>query len=99
MSWFQVETEALVGAATGVKSSIADLGAARQAVSATAGAAAGTPAAGAYETLLSDANRQLESLQNTVTELSQALNQASSNYTSSDQASAGGFGGGPMRAR
>jgi uncharacterized protein YukE len=99
MSWFQVETEALVSAATGVKSSIADLGAARQAVSATAGAAAGTPAAGAYETLLGDANRQLESLQNAVSELSQALGQASSNYTSSDQASAGGFGGGPMRAR
>jgi uncharacterized protein YukE len=99
MSWFQVETEALVSAATGVKSSIADLGAARQAVSATAGAATGTPAASAYEALLGDANRQLESLQNAVSELSQALNQASSNYTSSDQSSANGFGGGPMRAR
>jgi uncharacterized protein YukE len=100
MSWFQVETEALVGAATGVKSSIAELDAARQAVAGTAGAAASTPAAGAYETLLGDANRQLESLQNAVSELSQALNQAASNYTTSDQASAGGFGGGgPMRAR
>jgi uncharacterized protein YukE len=99
MSWFQVETEALVGAATGVKSSIADLGAARQAVAGTAGAAAGTPAAAAYETLLADANKQLESLQSAVTELSQALNQSASNYTASDQASAGGFGGGPMRAR
>jgi hypothetical protein len=98
MSWFQVETEALVSAATGVKSSIADLGAARQAVAGTAGAATGTPAAGAYETLLGDAHRQLESLQNAATELSQALNQASSNYTSTDQASASGFGG-PMRAR
>ena len=75
MSTFQVETEALVGAATGVKSSIADLDAARQAVAATAGAAAGTPAASAYETLLGDANQQLESLQSAVTELSQALNQ------------------------
>ena len=58
MSTFQVETEALTGAATGVKSSISDLDAARQAVAATAGAAAGTPAAGAYETLLGDAGRQ-----------------------------------------
>ena len=98
MSTFQVETEALVGAATGVKSSVADLDAARQAVAATAGAAAGTPAASAYETLLGDANQQLESLQSAVTELSQALNQASSNYSTSDQASASGFGG-PMRAR
>jgi len=98
MSTFQVETEALVVAATGVKSSISDLDAARAAVAGTAGAAAGTPAAGAYETLLGDANRQLESLQTAVTELSQALNQASSNYTASDQASASGFGG-PMRAR
>ena len=98
MSTFQVETEALVGAATGVKSSVADLDAARQAVAATAGAAAGTPAASAYETLLGDANQQLESLQSAVTELSQALNQASSNYATSDQASASGFGG-PMRAR
>jgi uncharacterized protein YukE len=86
MSTFQVETEALVGAATGVKSSVADLDAARQAVAATAGAAAGTPAASAYETLLGDANQQLESLQSAVTELSQALNQASSNYSTSDQA-------------
>jgi uncharacterized protein YukE len=98
MSWFQVETEGLVGASTGVKSSVADLDAARQAVAATAGAAAATPAAGAYDTLLGDCNRQLQSLQNAVDELSQALNQAATNYTSSDQASASGFGG-PMRAR
>jgi uncharacterized protein YukE len=98
MSTFQVETEALVGAATGVKSSIADLDAARQAVAATAGAAAGTPAASAYETLLGDANQQLESLQSAVTELSQALNTASANYSTSDQASASGFGG-AMRTR
>jgi uncharacterized protein YukE len=98
MSRFQVETEALAGAATGVKSSIGDLDAARQAVAGSAGAAAGTPAAGAYETLLGDAARQLESLQHAVTELSQALNQAAGNYSSSDQASASGFGG-PMRAR
>jgi uncharacterized protein YukE len=97
MSWFQVETEGLVSAATGVKSSIADLGTARQAVSGTSGAAAGTPAAGAYDTLLGDANRQLQSLQSAVDELSQALNQAAANYTSSDQASASGFG--PMGAR
>jgi uncharacterized protein YukE len=98
MSSFQVETEGLVGASTAVKSSISDLDAARQAVSASAGAAAGTPAAGAYDTLLGDCNRQLQSLQNAVDELSQALNQAAANYTSSDQASASGFGG-PMRAR
>lgn len=98
MSTFQVETEALSGAATGVKSSIGDLDAARQAVAGTAGAAAGTPAAGAYETLIGDAAQQLESLQSAVTELSQALNQASANYTTSDQASASGYGG-PMRAR
>ncbi|HEY1507440.1 MAG TPA: type VII secretion target [Solirubrobacteraceae bacterium] len=98
MSWFQVETEGLVGASTGVKSSIADLDAARQAVSASAAAATGTPAAGAYDTLLGDANRQLQSLQNAVEELSQALNQAAANYTTSDQASASGFGG-PMRPR
>jgi uncharacterized protein YukE len=98
MSWFQVETEGLVGAATGVKSTIADLGAARQAVSGSAGAAAGTPAAGAYETLLGDAGRQLQSLQTAVDELSQALNQAASNYTASDQSATAAFGG-PMRAR
>jgi uncharacterized protein YukE len=98
MSTFQVETEALVTAATAVKSSISELDSARAAVAGTAGAAAGTPAAAAYETLLGDANRQLESVQSAVTELSQALNQASANYATSDQASASGFGG-PMRMR
>jgi uncharacterized protein YukE len=98
MSWFQVEPESLATAAGSVKSSIADLGAARAAVYGTAGAAAGTPAAGAYETLMADARAQLETLQSAVDELSQALNKASGNYTGSDNSAAASFGG-PMRAR
>jgi uncharacterized protein YukE len=98
MSWFQVEPESLGTAAGSVKSSISDLAGARQAVNGTAGAASGTPAASAYETLIADARAQLETLQTAVEELSQALNKAAGNYTGSDNSAAASFGG-PMRAR
>jgi hypothetical protein len=98
MSWFQVEPESLVTAASGVKRTIADLAAAREAVSGTAGAASATPAASAYETLIADARTQLQSLQMAVEELSQALDKSSANYTSSDNSASASFGG-PMRVR
>ena len=98
MSWFQVEPEGLVNAGTAVKRSVAELTSARQAVAGSGSAATGTPAAAAYDALVADAGRQLERLQTAVDELSQALDQAASNYTSSDQSASAGYGG-PMRAR
>jgi uncharacterized protein YukE len=98
MSWFQVEPESLATAAGSVKSSIADLAGARQAVNASAGAASGTPAAGAYEALIADARGHLDALQTAVEQLSQALNKASGNYTGAEDSASASFGG-PTRAR
>jgi uncharacterized protein YukE len=93
MSYFQVEPAGLVSAGTAVKTSVSDLASALQSVNGSSAAAAGTPAAGAYETLVADAGRQVQSLQNAVDGLSQALDQAAANYTASDQSATAAFGG------
>lgn len=85
MGYFQA-TPAELGAAGGaVARSLSDLTGAESAVSGSAGAAAGTPAAGACEALVSDAARTVQSLRVAVEDLGRALNQASSNYARTEQ--------------
>lgn len=85
MSYFQVTPEELAAAGGAVGRCGSELSSARSAVSASAGAAAGTPAAAAYEALAGDAGRMIEHLQLAVEDLGRALNQASSNYARTEQ--------------
>jgi hypothetical protein len=88
MTTFRVQTEELLVAATAVTRTTADLGSAEAAVNGTSGAAAGTPAAGAYDALLGDANTTIKSLQTAVDGLSRALNTSATNYVTTDQSTA-----------
>jgi hypothetical protein len=85
MSTFRVQTEELVSASSCVSRSMSDLGAAIAAVNSASGAASGTPAAAAYETLVGDGGVTVRSLQTAVEGLSTSLAQAASNYVAADQ--------------
>jgi Excreted virulence factor EspC, type VII ESX diderm len=85
MSFFQVTPEELAAAGGAVGRCSSDVDDAQAAVAATAGAAAGTPAAGACEALVADAGRTLESLRVSVEDLGRALNLASGNYARTEQ--------------
>lgn len=84
MTTFQVTPEELPTAAAAMTKTCADLGTAQGAVQKSAGAAAGTPAAAAYESLLGDAGRALTTSQTAVDDFSRALGRAASNYTSAE---------------
>ncbi len=91
MSRFSVQTEQLVSASTSVSRSIVELDAAGTAVAGTAGAAAGTPAASAYDALAGDAGRAVEAMQASIEGLSGALSRAAANYVSADQWATGSY--------
>ena len=84
MSTFQVTPEELTAAGAVVARSVADLGAAEAAVNGTAGAAAGTPVAAAYDVLLGDARRTVQNLETVVDDLSRCLSRAAGNYSRTD---------------
>ncbi len=85
MTYFRVETQELTAAGAAVARSITDLAGAMSAVRGAGGAAAGTPAAGAYEALTGDAGNTVTSLQTAVDDLSHALGQAAAAYAAAEQ--------------
>lgn len=97
MPTFQVTPDELAAGGAVVVRGEADLTAACGRVAGTGQAAAGTPAAGAYEALLSDLSRTARTVGTSVQSLSSALNQAAQNYTRTEQSTtacyAPGFGG------
>jgi hypothetical protein len=76
MTYFRVETQELTAS---------DLAAALAAVNGAGGAAAGTPAAGAYEALLGDADKVVASLRTATDDLSGALGRAAAAYAGTEQ--------------
>lgn len=95
MSSFAVVTEQLATAATAVTRTLATLDGAQRAVDGSAGAASGTPAAGAYEALVADAHRDLATLQSAMEDLSHALGRAAQTYQGTEDGVAGYY----LRAR
>jgi hypothetical protein len=86
VGYFQVTPEELASAGGAVGRCSADLSGAQSMVSGSAGAAAGTPAAGACDALVADADGKLGNLRTAVEDLARALGQASSNYARTEQA-------------
>lgn len=84
MSYFKVSTEALTSAASAVDRNARDVVGAERAASGSAGAAAGTPAAGAYDVFCSDAQRALGSVDLVAGGLSRALSEAAFVYMAAD---------------
>lgn len=80
MSTFGVTPLELANAGTAVARGHGELAAAGPAVRATAGAAAGTPAAAACDALVDHATTMLTGLQTAVEDLSRALGKAAGNY-------------------
>ncbi len=97
MSTFQVTPAGLASAGSRLTAGCADLGAAESSVAQTAAAASGTPAAGANEALVADAQRVLRTLQTAAEDLGRALAQASSNYQAAETTNAACYapGAGP----
>lgn len=80
MSSIQVTPEDLANASGAVTRPAADLARAAQAVNGSFALAQGTPAAGAYDALVSAASADVATLQTAVDDLSHALSRAAQNY-------------------
>lgn len=97
MPTFQVTPDELAAGGAVVVRGEADLTAASSRVAGTGQAAAGTPAAGAYEQLIGDLNRTVHSVGTSVQDLSSALSKAAQNYARTEQSNTAcylpGFGG------
>jgi hypothetical protein len=97
MSQFQVTPEEVAAAGSAVGRSGTDLDGAASAVRSTAGAAAGTPVEGVYDSLLSRAGHVTETLRTAVEDLSRALGQAAANYTRTEESNTACFAPGARR--
>jgi hypothetical protein len=91
MPYFQVATEALVGAAELVGATENDVSTGRTAVAGSSGACASTPAASACDSLITSIDTVLTSVQGAVTSLEGALGDAARAYVMADSTAANAF--------
>jgi len=77
---YSVTPAELGTAGSAVGRDVEPIASAASGVAGTSGAAAGTPAAGSYATLIDDATKSLSTIHQAVDDLAGALTQAASNY-------------------